>query len=131
MNTLLGEDYAPLLPEVRDRVPRGHEIVLAHQCTYRDRRFVHMISRGNGQLLSIIVTRRQPGESFASANLAEIKNAAGVSLYGSAAGQFQIAGFEAGDHLAYVISDMGHDENLEWAANLAPSVHQFLSALQG
>jgi anti-sigma factor (TIGR02949 family) len=131
MTAQLGPDYAPLLPSVRDRIPQGHDIVLAHQCTYRDRRFIHMISKGNGQLLSIVITQRQPGESFESGNLAAIKNAAGVSLYGSAAEQFQIAGFEAGDHLAFVISNMGHDENLEATAGLAPSVHQFLAAMQG
>jgi anti-sigma factor (TIGR02949 family) len=131
MASKLGPEYAPLLPVVRDRIPRGHQVVLAHQCTYRDRRFVHLISRGDGQLLSIVITRKQPGESFTSGNLPAITNAAGVSLYGSAADRFQITGFEAGDHLAFVVSDMAHDQNLEWAASLAPSVHQLLAAMPG
>ncbi len=131
MTTKMEAEYATLIPAVRDQIPTGHHIALAHQCTYRGRRFVHMITRGNRQLLSIVITRKQAGESFTSASLTAIKNAAGVSLYGSTADQFEIAGFEAGDHLAFIVSDMGREENLQWAVSLAPSVHRFLAAMQG
>jgi hypothetical protein len=51
---------------------------------------------------------------------------AGVSIYQSAADRYQVAGFEAGDYLAYVISDLKSRANLQIATSLAPPVHEFL-----
>jgi hypothetical protein len=49
-----------------------------------------------------------------------------VPVYQSAATRYQVAGFEAGDFLAYVVSDLKSKANLHIAANLAPAVREFL-----
>jgi hypothetical protein len=37
-----------------------------------------------------------------------------------------VAGFEAGNFFAYVVSELKNKENLEIAENVAPAVHEFL-----
>jgi hypothetical protein len=50
----------------------------------------------------------------------------GVPLYQSGAGHYQVAGFEAGDFIAFVISDLKSGSNLQIAESLAPGVREFL-----
>jgi len=131
MATKMGPEYAVLIPAVREAVPSGHRIVLAHQCKYRGRQFVHMVFQSDDRLLSLVVARKQPGESLASPELVALRNAAGIPIYGATADRFELAAFEAGDHLAFVVSDMTQDEHLAWAANLAPAVQQLLMGVRG
>jgi hypothetical protein len=131
MAAQMGPEYAALIPAMREAVPRGHHMVMAHQCKYRGRKFVHMVVRGDNRLLSLVVARKQPGESLASPELAAIRNAAGIPIYGATADRFEVAAFEAGDHLAFVVSDMAQDDHLAWAANVAPAVHQILMGVRG
>ena len=127
----MGPAYAALIPAVREAGPRGHRMVMAHQCQYRGRKFVHLVVRGDNRLLSLVVARKEPGESLASPDLTAIRNAAGIPIYGATADRFELAAFEAGDHLAFVVSDMAQDEHLAWAANLAPAVQQLLMGVRG
>jgi hypothetical protein len=131
MAAKMGPEYAALIPAVREAVPSGNHVVMAHQCKYRGRQFVHMIVKGDNRLLSLVITRKQPGESLASPDLAAIRNAAGIPIYGATADRFEVAAFEAGDHLAFVVSDMGQNDHLAWAVGLAPAVHQFLMGVRG
>jgi anti-sigma factor (TIGR02949 family) len=131
MAAKMGPEYAALIPAVREAVPSGHRMVMAHQCKYRGRQFVHMVVRGDNRLLSLVVARKQPGESLASPELAAIRNAAGIPIYGATADRFEVAAFEAGDHLAFVVSDMAQHEHLAWAANVAPAVQQLLMGVRG
>jgi anti-sigma factor RsiW len=131
MAAKMGPEYAALIPAVREAVPSGHRMVLAHQCKYRGRQFVHMVVQGDKRLLSLVIARKQPGESLASPELAAIRNAAGIPIYSATADRFEVAAFEAGDHLAFVVSDMAQDDHLAWAANLAPAVQQLLMGVRG
>jgi anti-sigma factor RsiW len=124
METELGPAYAGLLPVVRASVPEGFKVVLAHQCSYNGRRFVHLTLEKDGRLLSLVVARKQTGESLDG--LAPTAAASGVRIYQSAAGRYQVAGFEAGNFFAYVVSELKNKENLEIAENVAPAVREFL-----
>lgn len=124
MEEALGPDYLGLLPVVRASVPSGYRMIMAHQCSYAGRRYVHMTLEKNGDLLSLVVTRRQPGESLESMTAVSRPN--GVPIYQSAADRYQVAGFEAGGYLAYVISDLKGNQNLAIATSLAPPVQEFL-----
>jgi len=59
-------------------------------------------------------------------SLSKTTQASGVPIYQAAAGRYEVAGFEAGDFLAYVVSDLKSDDNLQVATNLAPVVRDFL-----
>ncbi|MEX2300655.1 MAG: zf-HC2 domain-containing protein [Bryobacterales bacterium] len=127
----IGPQYAPLLPAIREQAPAGHQVRLAHQCVFQDRSFVHIIVEDKGKLLSLVITRKQPGESFRDGSIPAAGNAAGPAIYPDAAEQFAMAGFEAGDYLAFVVSDHDGQENLQWAANLAAPVQRILADRQG
>jgi hypothetical protein len=80
-------------------------------------------------LVSLVITKKEAGESFSNFRLQRALDAAGVPVYREAAEQFQVAGFETADYLAFLISDLPAESNLQLAAALAPGVHTFLSQL--
>jgi hypothetical protein len=125
----MGPQYAGLVPLVKERVPDEYRIVLAHQCSYQGRHYVHMVLKGPSSLLSLVITRKNSGESFPNFKLAPALEAAGVPVYRGGIEQFQVAAFETQAFLAFLISDLPAENNLQLAANLAPDVHGFLSKL--
>jgi hypothetical protein len=124
----LGPAYQDLAPLVKARVPEEYRIILAHQCGYQGRRFVHLTLSNGSNLLSVVITRKQAGETLQG--LATSRQPSGVPIYQAKARNYDVTGFETGQFLAYVVSDLGARQNLEIAASLAPSVHQFLAAVK-
>lgn len=124
MEADLGASYKGLLPVVRAAVPDGYRVVMAHQCSYAGRKFIHLTFEKHNDLLSLVIARRKEGESLVA--MAPSLETSGVPVYQSAAARYQVAGFEAGDFLAYVVSDLKSKANLQIAANLAPAVREFL-----
>jgi anti-sigma factor (TIGR02949 family) len=124
----LGPAYQDLVPLVKARVPEEFRIILAHQCGYQGRRFVHLTLTNGSSLLSLVITRKQPGESMQALTVSD--HASGVAVYQVAAQNYDVAGFETSQFLAYVVSDLGARQNLQIAYALAPSVHQFLAAVR-
>lgn len=124
----LGPAYQDLVPLVKARVPEEFRIILAHQCGYHGRRFVHLTLTNGSSLLSLVITRKQPGESMQALTVSD--HASGVAVYQAAAQNYDVAGFETDQFLAYVVSDLGARQNLQIAYALAPSVHQFLAAVR-
>ena len=104
MEGKLGPSYQGLLPVVNAAAPAGYRVIMAHQCSYSGRKFVHLTLENNGDLLSLVIARKEPGDSLEG--LSPATEASGVSIYQSAAGRYQVAGFAAGDFLAYVVSDL-------------------------
>jgi hypothetical protein len=125
----LGPAYQELVPLVKPRVPEGYRIILAHQCGYQGRRFVHLTLTNGSSLLSLVITRKQSGESMQAMTVSD--HASGVPVYQAAAQNYDVAGFETDQFLAYVVSDLGARQNLQIAYALAPAVHQFLAAVRG
>src|SRR6516225_279799 len=124
----LGPAYQDLAPLVKARVPEEYRIILAHQCGYQGRRFVHLTLTNGSSLLSLVITRKQPGESMQALTVSD--HVSGVSVYQATAQNYDVAGFETDLFLAYVVSDLGARQNLQIAYALAPSVHQFLAAVR-
>jgi anti-sigma factor RsiW len=125
----LGPQYAGLVPLVEARVPDEFRVILAHRCSVQGRNYVHLVLRGPSSLLSLVITKKNPGESFAASQLAPVLQAAGAPVCRASASQFQVAAFEAPAYLAFVISDLPEKRNLQLAAALAPPIQQFLSQL--
>jgi len=76
--------------------------------------------------LGLSVLLSQPSETL-SVSLSLL--AAGVPVYRARASRFQLAAFETQAYLAFVISDLPEESNLQLATALAPSVRGFLSHL--
>jgi len=123
----IGPQYAGLVQLVKSKVPERYRIVMAHQCGFKGRRYVHLTLRDGGHLVSLVIARKQPGETLA--NLQPSMRTSGIPLYQSAAERFEVAGFETDQYLAFVVSDLRDGRNLQIAQNLAPAVHGFLAAL--
>jgi anti-sigma factor (TIGR02949 family) len=124
MEADLGPAYKGLLPVVRAAVPGGYRVIMAHQCVHAGRKFIHLTFEKGGDLLSLVIARRNAGESLVG--LSPASEPSGIAIYQSGAERYQVAGFEAGNFLAYVVSDLKSQANLQIAVNLAPGVRGFL-----
>jgi hypothetical protein len=101
-------------------------MILAHHCSYLKRQFVHLTLEKDGRLLSLVIARKQDGESFT--NLTP-NTEHGTPIYQSNAGHYQVAAFDAGNFFAYVISDMKSKSNLQVAVAAAPAIREVLAKI--
>lgn len=101
----LGEQ-APIADIVNEVAGPEATMLVAHKCHFGGREFVHMILMKGDALVSVVLTKKRAGEEL------------GAEPSATQAARFEIAGFEAGDYLAFVISDMPAEENLEMARGL-------------
>jgi hypothetical protein len=125
----MGPTYKPLVPLVKASIGSEYRMIMAHQCGYGSRRFVHITLRRGSNLISLVVTRKKAGESLAS--MTPATRPAGIPVYQAAASRYEVAAFETDQYLAFVISDLSDQKNLQVAHQLAPAVHAFLAKIQG
>jgi anti-sigma factor (TIGR02949 family) len=70
--------YHELLPAVEAAVPKSWRVVMAHQCSYMGRKYVHVTLRDGQRLWSLVIARKEEGEGFAGLRSAATVN--GVHL---------------------------------------------------
>jgi anti-sigma factor (TIGR02949 family) len=126
MTQLLGPQYADLEPVFAAHLPAGIKVVMAHHCSFRGRRYVHLIARDGAKLVSLIIARREQGEALES-ELRAVAQEGGAQMYSSDARQFSIAAFETPAHLVYLISDLGPRENMQIMESMAAQIREALS----
>lgn len=119
MATQLGPQFAGLAPLVQAKAPAGFQVIQGHRCDYKGRQYVHLILVNGNTLMSVILTRKETGESLNG----------GISQ--SAFDRYNVVGFENADYLGYVISDLDAPQNLQVASTLAPAVREYLAAHAG
>jgi hypothetical protein len=124
MEEKLGAEYKGLLPVARQALPEGYRVIMAHQCSYAGRKFIHLTMEKNGELLSLVIARKQEGETLEG--LSAAAHAGTVEIFQAAADRYQVAGFDAGNFFAYVVSDLKGKANLQIATSLAPAVEGLL-----
>jgi len=122
----LSAAFKPVLAFARTRVPADMQFAIAHECTHEGRKFIHMTFRNERNLVSLIVTRRQHGESLRAAGVRPALSPSGVAVYAGAVEQFQAAAFESNDYIVYTISDLSRDRNLGILAAVAPALQTLL-----
>jgi hypothetical protein len=127
----LGPSFSPLLSVVREHVPEQYALVMAHRCGYKERHFVHFTFRNSDTLLSVVIARKEDGEDLSPKELGNALSESGIPVYRSHIQRFQIAAFDAGDYLAYVVSDLSGDENSRIAVALSPGVKSILAQQRG
>jgi hypothetical protein len=127
----LGPQYAGLLPVVEQRLS-GFQVLEAHTCTVpgSSRKYVHFIARGQGTILSVILTKRE-GASLPAGRFLAARVPGGVNLYRAELEGFSVAGFEVPDYFGFVVSNLGQNETVRLAAPLAPAVRNALSGSIG
>ena len=123
----MGPTFQGLAPLVKASVPDRYRIIMAHQCSYSGRHFVHVTLTDGAHLMSLVIARKELGESLEG--LSPSIRASGVPVYQGLAERYEVAGFETPQYLAFVVSDLNAENNLHMASNLAPTVHNFLARL--
>ena len=101
------------------RLPGDVELVDAHSCVFKGRRFGHVILRYRGQLVSVLVTNIEPQDHNGSVGVKEA--VADAQMDG-----FQLAHFETTRHAVYVVSGLSDAENLSIAQAIESSVSRHI-----
>ena len=126
----LGPDFIDLVPAVQAELGADYKIVEGHRCTANHRQYIHLILTGNKDtILSLVITEKR-NESFTQAGAPAVMNASGIPIYRDRQGILEIAGFESGKYLAYVVSNLDRDSNLNVASAMAPIVYSHLHRVE-
>ncbi|MGA2985999.1 MAG: zf-HC2 domain-containing protein [Terriglobia bacterium] len=122
----LGAEYAGLLPIIQQKLP-GFQVLEAHICQLpgNPRKYIHFITRGQGTILSVTLTKRD-GESLPVQRLLVTKDFSGSDLYHAKLEGMSVAGFETDEYFGFVVSDLGQNEILRLAAAIAPPLRDAL-----
>ena len=126
----MAPQYAGLVPIVRSQVPGEYRMMLAHECRYHGRRFVHLSLMSDSNLLSLVMTRKAEGESFSTEDMLPALTQAGIPMYQAGVQRFQVTAFETRDYMVYFISDLSKQRNTDLMLALAPRVKDFLGQLE-
>ncbi len=118
MRDELGPEYSPIIPVVEKEL-NGYRVMAAHLCEFRGRVYTHMALQRGGEVLSVILTKKIAGEKFPRNFLLPALQAAGGAMQNARLDNIQVTAFETGDHLAYVISSLDSQKNLEIASRIA------------
>ena len=122
----LGPKYSGLLPIVQKYVPQEYTLREAHQCRYHGRRFVHFAAKDDSKILSLVIVRKNEGESFKTEGLLPALVQSGLPIYQTGVQNFQISSIESSEYLVYFISDLSGQRNTEIMTALGPAVKTFL-----
>jgi Putative zinc-finger len=121
----LGARYAPLVQVVQERLP-GFEVLEGHICSpQNNREYIHLITRGQGTIVSVILTKRN-GASLPTIKSLLSDESAGLSIYQDHIGGMEIAGFESAQYFVFIVSDLSHNEMRQLARGLAPVLNETL-----
>jgi hypothetical protein len=126
----MNPQYVGLIPIVRSEVPDMYRMMLAHECRYHGRRFVHLSLMDDSNMLSLVITRKGAGESFKTEDMLPGLVQSGIPMYQTGVQRFQITAFETRDYLVYFISDLPKQRNTELMLALGPQVKDFLAKLE-
>ena len=122
-------EFKELIPIVHQHLPADLPLVLAHECRYHGRNFVHLTFQNGRTLLSLVIAKKQDGESLDGAHLPRALSQAGIPMYTAGARGFEVAAFESRGFLVYTVSDLSQTDNLGVLAALAPSLQNFLNQM--
>lgn len=126
----LGSQYGGLIPILRERLPEEYRLMIAHECRYRGRAYIHVSLKSDSRLLSLVIARKNDGESFEAAGLAPAVAQSGIPFYRAGAQPFEIASFESAGYLVYFISDLDERQNMRMMLAIAPEVKELLRELE-
>jgi hypothetical protein len=122
----LGSEYEGLIPIVRRHLRADFRLMIAHECGYNGRKFIHLSLKSETQLVSLVIARKRDGESFETEGLVPELTQSGMPFYRAGAQRFEIVSFESADHLVYVVSDMSRQDNMNLMLAVAPQVEDVL-----
>jgi anti-sigma factor RsiW len=117
----LTPDFAPLV----DAVGRNHsayQLIEGHICSYQQKKYTHLIFRGNGHTVSVFIEPDEPSVNPKPSHPREIDQASLTA--------YQVASVDTGHHRISVVSDLPSSENLALAKQLVPATLSFIQKLE-
>jgi hypothetical protein len=124
----MNPEYAGLIPIVRQQFSPSWRLMLAHECRFEKRKFVHLSLMNGSNQVSLVIARKGDGESFSTEEMIPALVQSGIPMYQAGVQRFQIAAFETRDHLVYFVSDLPKARNSDVMIALAPRVKAFLAS---
>lgn len=119
--------YRDLLPAINAAIPKSWRVVMAHQCSYLGRHYVHVIMSDGGQPISLVIARKQDGESFEG--MRPSITAGAVPVFQDETAVYRVAGFETREYLTFLVSAPENTQNLDTVAKLVPGVSAVLARI--
>ncbi len=114
-----------LINAVESHLPEQCRVVMAHRCSYKGREYTHVIARGGGHLLSLLITARKPGEDFNS-DMQAAASELETPIYEAGLQSFSIDSFATSGKLVYLISDFDAAQNLAMMKGMTAEVRAAL-----
>jgi len=111
--------YAHLTESIRTEEgvgPLGAEVIEAHSCVFKGRRFAHVVLKYRGRVVSLLVT----GISF------DRDVGLGTILCSQMDG-YNVSFFQTAQHAIFVVSDLPEGENLALTRALEPRVFKHIN----
>jgi Putative zinc-finger len=127
----LGAQYAGVLQVVEQKLP-GFQLLEAHICDVKGspRKYIHFIARGQGTILSVILTRRD-GASLPTGSFLKAAAPEGLDLFQAQLQGMNAAGFESKEYFGFVVSDLNQSAVLQIAEAIAPPLRNALDRAAG
>jgi hypothetical protein len=116
---------AGLINAVESHLPDQCRVVMAHKCDYKGRSYIHVIARGGGNLLSLLITKRLEGDEF-DKDLQAVQIELDTPIYSAEVQNYAIHAFDASGNLVYLVSDFDASENLRMLQGMTDEVRAAL-----
>jgi anti-sigma factor RsiW len=120
---------AALIDAIESHAPAGMHVVMAHVCSYEGRQYLHVVARGDGHLMSLLITARGSGEELAG-DLKAIATQVDTDFFATQAKSgtevFVVDAFETKGYLVFLVSDIASTANLKAFEAMAPQVRAAL-----
>ena len=113
----IGPKYAELVRIVQHNTPPGYRMLLAHECHYRGRGFIHLTLGAGDHLISLMITPRRTSEALRA------------PLWQGSAESYQVAAFASPRFVVYVASDLSAGQNAALLAAMVPEVKTLLEKI--
>jgi hypothetical protein len=84
----------------------------------------------DAHVLSLVITRRNPSESFAAEGLLPALVQSDIPMYQSGVQRFAMTAFETREFLVYFVSDLPQQDNSRMMLAMAPGVKGVLKAIE-
>lgn len=116
---------AGLINAVESHAPEGLHVVMAHRCSFEGRDYTHVIARGGGRLMSLLITKRE-GADVLGSDLKAVASELDTPIYGAGARKdsrdYAIDFFATSGDLVYLVSDLDPAQNLAALRAMMPQV---------
>jgi hypothetical protein len=111
-------DYDGIAEVIGNEMPSSYGIASAHRCILDNRLFVQVVLENANSRVSFVLTEKK-GERLSTSGRARALDADGVPVYSATIGEHQIAAFETQNQLAFFVSDLSRNTNLQLASSIA------------